>query len=46
VFGVQSLTLPVIDGALAIGHSQGIYLLELDGPRDRTVQFAFSRFGQ
>lgn len=44
VFGVQSLTLPVIDGALAIGHSQGVYLLELDGPRDRTIQYALSRF--
>lgn len=44
VFGTQSLTLPVIGGELGIGHSQGIYLLELDGPRDRTVQYAFSRF--
>lgn len=44
VFGVQSLQLPVIDGALGIGHSQGIYLLELDGPRQRTVQHAVSSF--
>ncbi|MEW2398204.1 secondary thiamine-phosphate synthase enzyme YjbQ [Streptomyces sp. NPDC046862] len=44
VFGTQSLTLPVIGGELGIGHSQGVYLLELDGPRDRTVQYAFSRF--
>ncbi|MET8944564.1 secondary thiamine-phosphate synthase enzyme YjbQ [Streptomyces sp. NPDC004542] len=46
VFGTQSLTLPVMGGELGIGHSQGVYLLELDGPRDRTVQYAFSRFGQ
>jgi len=46
VFGAQSLTLPVVDGELGIGHSQGVYLLELDGPRDRTVQYAFSRFSQ
>lgn len=44
VFGVQSLTLPVIGGELAIGHSQGVYLLELDGPRDRTIQYAVSAF--
>ena len=46
VFGVQSLTLPVIDGRLAFGDSQGIYLLELDGPRDRTVQYALTAFGR
>ena len=46
VFGAQSLTLPVIDGELAIGHSQGVYLLELDGPRDRTIQYAVSRFAR
>ncbi|MFG2041381.1 secondary thiamine-phosphate synthase enzyme YjbQ [Dactylosporangium sp. NPDC048998] len=44
VFGVQSLTLPVIDGELGIGHSQGVYLLEMDGPRDRTVQYALQTF--
>ncbi|MEO7148318.1 MAG: secondary thiamine-phosphate synthase enzyme YjbQ [Terrimesophilobacter sp.] len=44
VFGVQSLQLPVIDGELGIGHSQGVYLLELDGPRDRTVQYALQKF--
>jgi secondary thiamine-phosphate synthase enzyme len=44
VFGVQSLQLPVIGGELGIGHSQGVYLLELDGPRDRTVQFALQTF--
>lgn len=44
VFGVQSLSLPIIDGKLGIGHSQGLYLLELDGPRDRTIQYAVTRF--
>lgn len=44
VFGVQSLQLPVVNGKLAIGHSQGVYLLELDGPRDRTIQFAVQSF--
>lgn len=45
IFGVQSLTLPIKDGRLAIGLAQGVYLLEFDGPRDRTVQFAISLFG-
>lgn len=44
VFGVQSLTLPVIGGELGIGHSQGVYLLEMDGPRDRTVQYGLQTF--
>jgi len=44
VFGVQSLQLPVIGGELGIGHSQGVYLLELDGPRDRTIQYALQTF--
>ncbi|WP_353112330.1 secondary thiamine-phosphate synthase enzyme YjbQ [Microbacterium sp.] len=44
VFGVQSLQLPIVDGELGIGHSQGVYLLELDGPRDRTIQYAVQGF--
>lgn len=44
VYGVQSLQLPVVKGELGIGHSQGVYLLELDGPRDRTIQFALQPF--
>lgn len=44
LFGTQSLTLPVINGELGIGGSQGVYLLELDGPRQRTVQYAVSPF--
>lgn len=33
-----SLTLPVVDGALALGTWQGIFLVELDGPRRRSYQ--------
>jgi secondary thiamine-phosphate synthase enzyme len=44
VFGVQSLQLPVVNGELGIGHSQGVYLLEMDGPRDRTIQYALQPF--
>jgi len=42
--GVNSLALPIANGRLDIGGSQGIYLLELDGPRDRTVRFAVEEF--
>jgi secondary thiamine-phosphate synthase enzyme len=31
----SSLTLPVRDGAIALGTWQGIYFAELDGPRER-----------
>ena len=33
-----SVTVPVIDGHLALGTWQGIYLCEFDGPRNRTVR--------
>lgn len=33
-----SVTVPVIDGDLALGTWQGIYLCEFDGPRSRTVR--------
>jgi len=33
----NSLTLPVMDGKLALGHWQGVFLAEFDGPRDRTL---------
>lgn len=32
-----SLTIPVIDGRLALGTWQGIYFCEFDGPRNRHV---------
>lgn len=44
VFGVQSLQLPITGGQLGIGGSQGVYLLELDGPRDREVRYAAQAF--
>jgi secondary thiamine-phosphate synthase enzyme len=33
----SSVTLPVRDGAIALGTWQGIYFAELDGPRERTA---------
>jgi secondary thiamine-phosphate synthase enzyme len=33
----ESKTLPVIDGVLALGTWQRLYLVELDGPRSRQV---------
>lgn len=32
-----SLTIPVTDGLLALGTWQSVMLIELDGPRERTV---------
>jgi secondary thiamine-phosphate synthase enzyme len=32
-----SMSLIILDGALLLGHSQGIYFLEFDGPRERDV---------
>jgi secondary thiamine-phosphate synthase enzyme len=34
----RTLSLPVRDGVLALGHWQSIILAELDGPRNRSVQ--------
>ena len=33
----NSLTLPVMDGRLALGRWQGVFLAEFDGPRDRSL---------
>jgi len=33
----NSVTLPVRDGEMALGTWQGIYLAELDGPRERSA---------
>jgi secondary thiamine-phosphate synthase enzyme len=33
----SSALVPVVDGRLALGTWQGIYLAEFDGPRVRTV---------
>jgi conserved hypothetical protein TIGR00149 len=35
-----SLTIPVIDGRLALGTWQGIYFCEFDGPRNRHVSWS------
>ena len=33
----NSLALPVIDGRLALGRWQGVFMAEFDGPRDRAL---------
>lgn len=33
----SSLTIPVTEGALALGAFQSVFLCEFDGPRERTV---------
>ena len=33
----SSLSMPIADGELSIGRWQGIFLLELDGPRKREI---------
>lgn len=42
----HSLTIPVEDGRLALGHWQGVFLAEFDGPRDRTVAITLISRGQ
>lgn len=36
-----TVTIPVLDGKLALGRWQGIYLVELDGPRKRRVRATY-----
>jgi secondary thiamine-phosphate synthase enzyme len=36
-----SLTIPVKDGELELGTWQRVVLVELDGPRERTIVFSF-----
>ena len=38
-----SLALPIAHGRLNLGTWQSVLLIELDGPRDRTVQLQFLR---
>ncbi len=33
----QSLTVPITEGELDLGRFQSVFLVELDGPRDRTL---------
>ncbi len=37
----SSVTVPVLQGSLALGRWQGIYLCEFDGPRNRSVRMNF-----
>lgn len=37
----HSLIVPILDGKLALGTWQGIYLMEFDGPRERKVLLSF-----
>jgi len=37
----SSATIPIADGALALGTWQSVFLLEMDGPRTRTVTMTF-----
>ena len=37
-----SLSIPVIEGTLALGTWQGIYFCEFDGPRQRKVRLALT----
>ena len=34
----SSATIPLVDGALALGNLQAIYLCEFDGPRERELR--------
>jgi len=38
----SSVTVPVVDGRLALGTWQGIYFCEFDGPRRRHVLVGFA----
>jgi len=33
----SSLTIPLVDGRLALADLQAVFLCEFDGPRERTV---------
>ncbi len=37
----SSVTIPVLQGCLALGIWQGVYLCEFDGPRTRNVRISF-----
>ncbi len=39
-----SLSIPIQEGKLILGHSQGIYFLEFDGPRNR--EYSVSLLGE
>jgi secondary thiamine-phosphate synthase enzyme len=37
----HSMTVPVVDGALALGTWQSLFLMEIDGPRTRRLDMIF-----
>lgn len=37
-----SVTVPVVDGSLAVGRWQSVLLVECDGPRERTVRVGYT----
>jgi secondary thiamine-phosphate synthase enzyme len=39
----SSLSIPLVDGRLALGEHQAIFLAEFDGPRERTVHVSVTR---
>lgn len=38
----SSVSIPIADGRLALGAHQAVFLAELDGPRERTIQVVVS----
>jgi secondary thiamine-phosphate synthase enzyme len=38
----SSVSIPLVDGKLALGAHQAVFLAELDGPRERTIQVVVS----
>jgi secondary thiamine-phosphate synthase enzyme len=43
VLTASSLSIPLVDSALALGANQAVFLAEFDGPRDRAVHVVVSR---
>jgi secondary thiamine-phosphate synthase enzyme len=39
----SSLAIPLMDGKLALGGHQAVFLAEFDGPRERTIHVVVSR---
>jgi secondary thiamine-phosphate synthase enzyme len=39
----SSLAIPLVDGKLALGGHQAVFLAEFDGPRERTIHVVVSR---
>ena len=38
----SSVSIPLVDGKLALGAHQAVFLAEFDGPRERTIQVVVS----